>query len=69
MNKIDKMDVSLYPMYNLPINGGNMQNVNGYQFYQVGTLIHPLTELKSVVKLSDVFLLFLNAKDWVRSRE
>lgn len=65
MNKIDKMHTFLYPIYNLPLNGGDMQKVNGYNFYQIGTFIHPFMELKQGVKLSDIIFQVFQAKAWL----
>lgn len=45
----------------------NMQKVNGYSFYQIGMVIHPLTELKGPMKLNVVMLDILAAKEWLRS--
>jgi hypothetical protein len=39
-----------------------VQQFNAYNFYTLGLTIHPLTEMKTTDKYTDVFLLVYNAK-------
>lgn len=42
-----------------------MQKINGYNFYEIGSVIHPLTEPKQGSTLRDVFWNIFMAKDWL----
>ncbi len=39
-----------------------MKRVNQYHFYQLGTVIHPLIEIKDGATIGDTFIVCLNAK-------
>jgi len=47
-----------------PVRGSNMQRVNEFNFYDLATQIHPLTEIgTSEVKYGDVFFQWFQARD------
>lgn len=47
----------------LPIEGIAMLVVNEFQFYELATVIHPLTDVSDELKYSDVWLAWSNAAD------
>jgi hypothetical protein len=42
-----------------------MKRVNTYNFYQLGTILHPLVQLKSGAKLKDIVFDLLTARNWL----
>ena len=46
-----------------PIDAGRMQRVNEYQFYRLGAMLHPLSEIKAGTKLRDVATQLFQAQD------
>ena len=43
-----------------------MQRVNQNQFYEFGTVLHPLTEMHATAKISEVMWLCYRAKSWLQ---
>ena len=43
-----------------------MKRVNQYHFYQLGTFIHPLVDIKDEVTKGDVWIQMVHARDWLK---
>jgi len=43
-----------------------MKRVNQYQFYQFGTTVHPLGDMRHETKVSEVMWTLYSARNWLR---
>src|SRR5438309_1390599 len=43
-----------------------MKRVNQYQFYQLGHIIHPLTEIAETATIGDVWIALITAQSWLK---
>jgi hypothetical protein len=47
------------------VKGSTMKRVNQYQFFQLGSVIHPLTDISRDETMGDVLILLLSAQNWL----
>jgi len=50
----------------LEVKGGEMKRVNQYVFYQMGSKLHPLSEIREDSKLIDIVWDLYHAREWLR---